>query len=311
MIIISRVFYRAFSLSSIAVAALVFLTPPGAAIAQVVPASRATASDSVYTRARQLVANGNGAAGRVLVDSMLAAAAPGTPAYAEALYWRATLATGSDAEEDYRRIVVEYPASPRAADALIQLAQLEVARGDRASAVMHLDRFIAENPDHPEHARSSLLLIRLAFEMNDAQRGCLALGRTLGEVSSENVELRNQLTYYSPRCTGVDTTGGTRIAHADSAGVKHDSTRRGGVGATTAKHYYTVQVCACATRTLADRTLARLQLAGFDARLVGTAKPFRVRVGRYESRTAANATAAKLKAQKFAFLVTEFSGVEK
>ena len=304
-------FYRAFSLSSIAAAALVVLTPLGAAVAQVVPASRATASDSVYTRAKQLVANGNGAAGRVLVDSMVAAATPGTPAYAEALYWRATLATDSDAEDDYRRIVVEYPASPRAADALIQLAQLEVARGDRASAIMHLDRFITENPDHPERARTSLLLIRLAFEMNDAQRGCLMLGRTLGDVSSENVELRNQLTYYSPRCTGVDTTRATRFAQADSAGAKRDTTRRGNVGAASTKHYYTVQVCACGTRALADRYLARLQLAGFDARLVGTARPFRVRVGRYESRTAANATAAKLRAQKFATLVTEFSGVEK
>jgi hypothetical protein len=305
------VFYRAFSLSSIAAAALVFLTPPGAAVAQVVPASRATASDSVYIRARQLVANGNDAAGRILVDSMVAASAPGTPEYAEALYWRATLSTGSDAEEDYRRIVVEYPASPRAADALIQLAQLEVARGDRASAVMHLDRFVTENPDHPERARTSLLLIRLAFEMNDAQRGCLTLGRTLRDVSTENVELRNQLTYYSPRCNGVDTTRGTRVARADSAGAKRDSLRRGNVGAATSKHYYTVQVCACGTRALADRYLARLQLAGFDARLVGTAKPFRVRVGQYESRTDANATAAKLKAKKFATLVTEFSGVEK
>jgi SPOR domain len=303
--------YRVFSLNSIAAAALVFLTPQGAAVAQVLPASRATASDSVYTRASQLVQNGNGAAGRALVDSMVAAAAPGTPEYAEALYWRARLAaTDTDAEQDYRRIVVEYPASSRTADALSQLAQLEVARGDRTSAIMHLERFITENPDHPERARNSLLLIRLAFETNDAQRGCLMLGRTLGEVSSENVELRNQLTYYSPRCTGVDTTRGIRDAHADSAGAKHDTTRRAAVGATTSKHY-TVQVCACGTRALADRYLARLKLAGFDARLVGTGKPFRVRVGRYDSRAAANATAAKLKAKKFAAFVTEISGVEK
>ena len=83
--------------------------------ASLVAQSRPTAADSaVYARARQLVANGNGAAGRVLVDSMLTVAEPSTPAYAEALYWRATLAaTGADAESDYRRIVVDFPLSPR------------------------------------------------------------------------------------------------------------------------------------------------------------------------------------------------------
>src|SRR5262249_9874137 len=35
------------------------------------------------------VSGGNGAAGRVLIDSMLSAAPPDSPTYAEALYWRA------------------------------------------------------------------------------------------------------------------------------------------------------------------------------------------------------------------------------
>src|SRR3954470_24118405 len=110
------------------------------------PASRPTSAESVFARARTLVVNGNGAAGRLLVDSVVAATEPDTPAYAEALYWRATLAaTSVDAERDYRRIVVEYPLSPREADALLQLAQLEVARGDRASASIHLERYLLEN----------------------------------------------------------------------------------------------------------------------------------------------------------------------
>jgi hypothetical protein len=305
-----RVFYRVSSLTTVAAAALVIATPLRAA-AQI-SAARMTTSDSVYARAKQLVANGNGAAGRVLVDSMVAVAAPNSPAYAEALYWRATLAaTGADAERDYRRIVVEYPVSSRAGDALLQLAQLEASRGDRASAVLHLERFMTENPDHPDRARTSLLLIRLAFEMNDAPRGCLTLGRSLREVSSENVELRNQLTYYSPRCAGVDTTRATNAARADSAGAKRDTTRRDSAAAPTSKARYTVQVCACATRALADRQLSRLKARGFDARLIGTAKPFRVRVGRYETRAAATAAAAKLKAQKFDAFVTEIGGAEK
>src|SRR5437868_15243931 len=98
-----------------------------------------TKSDSdnaaLFARARRLVSDGNGALGRVLVDSALAAATPGTSGYAEALYWRATLAErAADAERDYRQIAVEYPQSPRAVDALVRLAQLDLIRGQPAAA---------------------------------------------------------------------------------------------------------------------------------------------------------------------------------
>src|SRR5215471_6399686 len=165
----------------------------GVAVAQARPA---TSADSVFARARQLVAGGNGAAGRVLVDSMLTVATPGSPAYAEALYWRATLAaTSADAEGDFRRVIVEYPLSSRSGDALLQLAQLEVARGDRASAITHLQRFLLENPQSSDRPRTALLLVRLSFEQNDPQGACVFLARVLNEVPDSDVELRNQLSY--------------------------------------------------------------------------------------------------------------------
>ena len=67
--------------------------------------STATAqnAESVFARARQLVQAGNGAAGRLLVDSVLTSASPETPLYGEALYWRGALASSSaDAERDFR-----------------------------------------------------------------------------------------------------------------------------------------------------------------------------------------------------------------
>ena len=150
---------------------------------------------------------------------MVTVTPPDTPAYAEALYWRATLAaTSADAERDFRRVVVEYPLSSRTGEALLQLSQLEVARGERASAITHLQRFLLENPRSAERIRAALLLVRLAFEQDDAQLGCTILGRSLREVPESSVEVRNQLTYYSPRCSGVDTN--QVIA---KAAVPHDS----------------------------------------------------------------------------------------
>ena len=105
------------------------------------------ATDSVFKRARRLVSEGDGATGRAIVDSMVRASAEGTPAYGDALFWRGALAeTAADAERDYRRVIVEYPLSPYADDALLSLAELEQARGDRTAAYQHLQRFVREHP---------------------------------------------------------------------------------------------------------------------------------------------------------------------
>src|SRR4029079_16602359 len=115
---------------------------------------------------------------RLLVDSMLAATPPGAAEYADALYWRAALASSAaSAESDYRRIVVEYPLSPHAGDALLQLANLEVARADRANAGTHLQRLLLENPGRPERGRAGYQLTRVLFEQGDVVRGCIAFGR--------------------------------------------------------------------------------------------------------------------------------------
>jgi septal ring-binding cell division protein DamX len=279
--------------------------------AQAAPIPR-TAAVSVYARARQLVVSGNGAAGRVLVDSMVAASAPDTPAYADALYWRATLAaTSADAESDYRRVVVEYPLSAHAGDALLQLAQLEIARNDRKPAITHLQRFLIENPSSPERHRAGFQLVRLAFEQNDPQVGCTFLGRVLREVPDSLVEMRNQLTYYSPRCSGVDTANFNQVVtnKVDST-AKPDATRRD--SATAAKAKFTLQIAAYKTRAEADALVKRLKDRGLEVRIAGTTKTFRVRVGRYATRAAAASAARQLKAtKKIDAFVTEIGADDK
>ena len=102
-------------------------------------------ADSAIQRAQTLVAQGHTDQGRALVDSVLTTTPPTSAAYASALYARASLAINADsAEDDYRRITVEYATSPRASDALLRLAQLELARGDRVQAADHLARLTRE-----------------------------------------------------------------------------------------------------------------------------------------------------------------------
>jgi hypothetical protein len=272
------------------------------------PSTPKTAADSVFARARQLVLNGNGAAGRVLVDSMMTVTTPDTPAYAEALYWHASLAaTSSDAERDFRRIIVEYPLSKHAGEALLQLAQLEIARGDRTPATTHLQRFLIENPQSPERSRAGLLLLRLAFEQNDPVLGCTFLGRLLPGIPDASVELRNQFTYYSPRCAGVDTNRVVASAStSDSTGAMPDSSVAG-----HAKAKYTLQVAAYKTRAEADALAKRLKARGLEVRVTGTAKLYRVRIGRYATRAEAAAAARALKAKKIDAFVTEIGDSER
>jgi len=181
------------------------------------------ATDSVFKRARRLVAEGDGAAGRALVDSMLRAAQEGTAGFGDALYWRGALAeTAADAERDYRRVIVEYPLSPYADDALLSLAELEQARGDRAAAYQHLQRFVREHPPGPARARAGLAAARLAFEQRDVPRGCAMIADARSSVGTNDVELRNQIEYHGSRCA---TTSASAPASAAPATGTTSTTR--------------------------------------------------------------------------------------
>ena len=173
-------------------------------------------NDSVFRRARRLVSEGNGAAGRALVDSVLGREQEGSAGYGNALYWRGALAeTAADAERDYRRVIVEYAVSAYADDALLAIAELEQARGDRAGALQHLQRFVKEHPVSPARGAAAFAAARLAFEQRDTRVGCAMIADARASVSSTDVELRNQIDYFASRCvnTGTNTSvAGTPIA---------------------------------------------------------------------------------------------------
>jgi len=158
----------------------------------------------VYRRAQGLVNDGNAAAGRALVDSMIGVAGPGTNDYAEGIYWRAVLAaTAADAEMDYRRIVVDHPQSPRVEDALLRLAQLEMSRASYDGALRHLNRLVLEHPNGASRPRAGYWMARVLFEKNDIQRACAANADALSRTGANDAELRNQITYLNQRCAGV------------------------------------------------------------------------------------------------------------
>jgi hypothetical protein len=279
-----------------------FYSVLGAALLAAVPVTlraQATPADSVlFARAQRMVAEGDGAAGRAIVDSALAAIPVTSLRYAEGLFWRASIASAApDAERDYRRIAVEYALSPRVPDALIRLAQLELARGDRMLAARHLERLLREYPPPSSRATAWYWLARVGFEDNDLSRGCIALDSARTLAPAGNAELANQIQYESGRCltraassqpgAAPVTAARTVVPAPAPTKISHPASPRAA---------YTVQVGAYPTRAAAERLRARLAKAGFAARIVPATKIFRVRVGRFPARSDAERAATKLKA---------------
>jgi len=124
-------------------------------------------------------------------------------------------------------------------------------------------------------ARANVMLAQLSFGDGDIVAGCAAVSAAR-ETLTADVELRNQLDYYTPRCANLAATGAvgdTTIAAARTTGTS-----------TKVRQEYSVQAAAFVTRDSAEVLAKRLSTRGYNVRIVGTSKPFRVRVGRYPTR---------------------------
>lgn len=262
--------------------------------------------DSVVQHARDLVLDGKHADARKLLDSVIAANVPEGTLWAEALYWRGALAqTAADAERDYRLLLIEAPLAPRAEDALLQLAQLQHARGDRKSASEQLHRYLLTYPNdesRPARPKIALWLVRLLFDQNLVTQGCGALRIGRDAMQDESLELRNQLEFYAPRCDYVDVAAAQQGAVAESTKVMADTAVKKGADVSApakpaAKPFFSVQVAAYDSQEAAQRMAAGLVARGLEARVDGTTRPFRVRIGKYASRADAVKMAQTLKRQ--------------
>ena len=318
---------------------LLLFSVPSCARAQSTAAT-ASPNDSVFRRARRLVSEGNGVAGRALVDSMLKREQEGSTGYGNALYWRGALAeTAADAERDYRRVIVEYPLSAYADDALLAIAELEQARGDRASALQHLQRFVKEHPVSPARGIAAFAVARLAFEQRDTRTGCAMIAEARTSISNTDVELRNQIDYFGSRCAGADAGANAPVASVPITSVPATPARdsppptlvapkktvaevvpkttpldkptppagvpeRATKPVTKARGVYTIQLAAYNTRADAERLVTKLGASGVKARVSGATKPFRVRLDFYATRQAALDEVALLKQRGIIGFVT-------
>jgi predicted negative regulator of RcsB-dependent stress response len=308
--------------SLLALAGLAFVTPlaaqradsglnPGNAVRRDTAASAdsiATA-DTVFLRVQRLAANGEGEAARALVQREFEQAPTASPRFIEALYWRAVVAaTAADAERDLRTLIVDYPLSPWSVEALMRLAQLEMTRRDMDQALAHLNRVIVEHPNSPQRPRASFWIARVRFEQGQLAEACRQLGDAARTAPASQVELKNQIEYWSNRCAAADTA---MVAAALADTGKHAAAAAAtnppapASPAPPPKRQYTVQVGAYNTRSGAEALATSLREKGYESRVFGEIAPFRVRIGRYATRSEAEKAASKLNAKKITAFATE------
>ena len=250
------------------------------------PSRLAAQSDSVRAVALR-VAQTRPDSGRAMMRRLLASLSPQDSLYPGALFTAGMLAPDAGLiATNLQRVVVEYGRSVWADSALVALAKLYFAQGDLAATSQAAERLRRDYPDSPLKPRADFTGARAYFDMKDDVHGC-ALIREALDGAGADVEFRNQVSFYAPRCAAIPG-----VPAAGTPATTGDSQAKPATPAMT----YAVQVLAVKSASQVDEMLTRLKVMGFDARVVrDTSGLFKVRVGRYATHDEAAQVQRRLK----------------
>jgi len=225
--------------------------------------------------------------GRAMMRRLLASLSPQDSLYPGALFTAGMLAPDAGLiATNLQRVVVEYGRSVWADSALVALVKLYFAQGDLAATAQAAERLRRDYPDSPLRPRADLTGARAYFDMKDDVHGC-ALIREALDGAGADVEFKNQVTFYAPRCAVVPAG-----PVAGTTPTPGDTQTKPAAPAST----YAVQVLAVKSASQVDEMLTRLKVMGFDARVVrDTSGLFKVRVGRYATHDEAAQVQRRLK----------------
>jgi len=262
-----------------------------AALAGAVPAR--AQDDPRLVAAVALAREGRADSARTIAMQLLAATPTADARYAEILYVQGLLAPdGRERRRLYQRVVTEYGASPWSAPALVELAQLAYAVGDRTSAATYLERFRRDWPDSDRYGDAALWGVRVQLDQGDLGAACqwYAEGLRKGDAAG-----RERLAFMAPRCGAASTIGDAArppevLAAPPAAGPPPVAPP-----AATAVARYRVQVAAVGTEALAGDLAARVREAGYEAVVVREGGLYKVRAGAFRSRREAADAQARLR----------------
>lgn len=219
-----------------------------------------------------------------------------------ALLLRGRLATDAPAAlEAYRALVLSYPSSRSAPEALLRLGQGLLAANDAVRAALYLHRLVTDFPGNPHRPAALLWLARTRAALDDRGAACDAATAGVREAGADPDIGRLLRTERESLCAAPAP------APAVSSEPPPAAARSSADPGSAAPGDFAVQSAALRNRASADALAARLRKAGFDARiaLVEASALVRVRVGRFPSRAAASSAARDLRAAGFEAVVVD------
>src|SRR6266513_2307025 len=227
--------------------------------------------------------------GRAMMRRLLARLSPQDSLYPGALFTAGMLAPDAGLiATNLQRVVVEYGRSVWADSALVALTKLYFAQGDLAATTQAVERLRRDYPDSPLRPRADFTGARAYFDLKDDMHGC-ALVREALDGAGADVEFKNQVSFYAPRCAAIPV-----VAAAGTPATVGDTQAKPPPPATAT--IFAVQVLAVKSASQVDEMLTRLKVMGFDARVVrDTSGLFKVRVGRYATHDEAAQVQRRLK----------------
>ena len=260
---------------------------------------------------------GRGDSARVAVERLLAATPASDTLYPEILYTQAMVASSAgDRRRLLQRVVVEYTTSSWTDDALLRLVQMDYATRNYDGAARNLERLRVDFPSTPLLPQAAYWAGRTYFDANNPTAACRWLADGMAQAQSD-VELQNQLGYLYQRCDLRADSAGPRTASdstrpdtstlaatppgSPGAAPPIDSTRptpprpAAAAPAPPARTVYRVQIAAVGTRKSADEAGKKARALGLTVVTVQDKGLYKVRIGEYRTREAAQTAATSLK----------------
>jgi cell division protein FtsN len=163
------------------------------ALALVAGAGAAHAQDRTLERVHNMIATGRLTEARnTLTEWQRENGDPGSDATpddrARALYLTGALSTDAKAAEDaFIGVVLGYPSSPVAPEALLRLGQSSYAAGETDRALTYLLRLRSDYPASPQRETGMLWLTRAQLASGNAAAACGTARETLFRTTNENV----------------------------------------------------------------------------------------------------------------------------
>lgn len=283
----------------------------------------AAQTDPRLVNAVRAAQEGQGDSARAAVQRLLDATPPTDTLYPQILYTQAMVAgTAGDMRRLLQRVAVEYGTSSWADDALLRLVQIDYATRNYDGAARNLERLKLDFPASSLLAQAAYWAGRTYFDSNNPTAACRWLADGMAQARND-VELQNQLSFLYQRCD-LRADSGAAAAPADSS--RRDSTTATSAApapaplpndsapsppaaghapvspaapaaAAPARSVYRVQIAAVATQKAAEDAAKKARPLGLTVKTVKDKGLYKVRVGEYPTREAAQTAAASLKAK--------------